>query len=42
MKDVIVDVIKEYGIEDIYYCLILYGLDVFIKYSFISDLVDLK
>ena len=42
MKDVIVDVIKEYGTEDIHYCLILYGSDASTKFSFTSDPVDPK
>lgn len=34
-------IIEDYGIRDIYYSFIIYGFEVFIKYSFISELVDL-
>ena len=40
MKDVIVDVIEDYGTKDIRYCLILFGADASTKFSFTSDPVN--
>ena len=40
MRDVINNVIADYGTRDIRYCFILYGSDASTKYSFTSDRVD--
>ena len=40
MKDVIVDVIEDYGTKDIHYCLIVFGSDASTKFSFTSDPVN--
>ena len=42
MKDVINNVIEDYGTRDIRYCLIQFGSDASTKYSFTSDKVDPK
>ena len=40
MKDVINNIIQDYGTRDIRYCFILYGSDASTKFSFTSDPVD--
>ena len=40
MKDVINNIVEDYGTRDIRYCLILYGSEASTKFSFTNDPVD--
>ena len=42
MKDVITNIIQDYGTRDIRHCFILYGSDASTKHSFTNDPVDSK